>query len=176
MHKKYEKQSGNAFIIVIIGVIIVAVLGFIFWQNFVKQAPKTQTTTSDNQATSQKPTTLDGTVAGINKTLLAQACSGRGLSKAVDKSAFKQVSDSDQFSYESGTSLINTEFTYAYVQYGCGTQGSDALLEKSGDTWKLVSEDARIYPMCDTIRGQGFPSSIVDKCYVDDKSADPVAI
>jgi hypothetical protein len=119
---------------------------------------------------------LDDAVTGINKTLLAEGCNGSGIGSPLAENMFKQVADSDKFEYQGGMSKINDGLSYAYVQYGCGSQGDVALLKKTGDTWKLVNEDARVYPMCDIVRGQGFPISIVDKCYVDNRATDPVAI
>jgi len=30
--------------------------------------------------------------------------------------------------------------------------------------------------MCDNVRGQGFATPIIDKCYTDDRATEPVAI
>lgn len=120
--------------------------------------------------------TFDDAVAGINKALLEKGCSGSGISEAISKDAFKEVDDSTPYSYQGGVSKINTDLSYAFVQYGCGSQGSVALLKKIDNEWMLVSEDARVYPMCDSVRGQGFPISVIDMCYPDDRAAEPVAI
>jgi hypothetical protein len=139
--------------------------------------PNTQSEEKDSSSiTDTSVYTIDDAVAGINKTLLENGCSGAGVSSDIAKDSFEEVEDSDQYSYQGGVSRINKKLSHAYVQYGCGSQGSGALLKKTDDAWALVSEDARVYPMCASIRGQGFPTSVVDKCYVDDRATEPVAI
>jgi len=186
MIKNSQKQTGSAHVVIIIILILalLGTLGFIFWQNYINKDLANQNSTTgiqsvedDSVSTYQAALyTLDDAVAGINKTLLESGCSDSGVSNAILKNAFKQVSDSDPYTYQGGASKINTGLSYAFVQYGCGSQGSVALLKKANDTWILISEDARGYPMCEIVRGQSFPVSIVEKCYVDDRATDPVAI
>lgn len=185
---KYQEKSGNKQLITIIILVItvLGLLGFIFWQNFLKSDPISQSSTVDKTqkvtpstatpSAKVKAYTIDDALTGINKLLAAEACRVNVSASVMNKNSFKQVNDSDRFDYKAGESLINNDFTYAFAQYGCGSSGSIGLLKRSDDSWKLVSEDARTYPMCAKVRGQGFPSSIIDKCYVDARATDPVAI
>ena len=186
MIKNSQKQTGSVLIVIIIILVVVLVgaLGFIFYQNFINKNAVTQGSKVDTQleendsgiTTETSEYTIDDAVAGINKTLLDKGCSGAGVSSDIAKDSFEEVEDSDQYSYQGGVSRINKKLSHTYVQYGCGSQGSVALLKKTDDVWTLISEDARIYPMCASVRGQGFPASIVDKCYTDDRATEPVAI
>lgn len=186
MIKNSSKQTGDVHVtvIVILLIAILGALGYVFYESFIKESPvtevsKTKTLSAQDSSKSdaEAPTyTLDDAVTGISKILEEAACEGSGMKTPLATDSFKEVKDSDQFHYQGGMNRINTSFSYAYTQYGCGSQGSVALLKKVGDTWKIVSEDARIYPMCDKVRGQGFPSSIVDKCYVDDRATEPTAL
>lgn len=191
--KTTHRQTGSAHvaIIMILVVAILGLLGYVFWQNFIfhksvvttaKVDASTSTATNVSEATSgaqvvaQTPAyTLDDAVAGINLTLSTQACDGK-YSATLSKGGFKQVSNTEAFKYQGGVSIINNDFTYTYVQYGCSSSGEVSLLKRVDNTWKLISKDARIYPMCDLVRDQGFPISVVDKCYVDNNATDPVAI
>lgn len=186
MIKNSQRQNGSAHIVIIIVLVValIGALGYIFWQNFISKGSNTEHTTvttesledSSDSTFKSSVYTFDDAVAGINKVLLEKGCSGSGMSEAISKDTFKEVDDSTPYSYQGGVSKINTDLSYAFVQYGCGSQGSVALLKKINDEWILASEDAREYPMCESVRGQGFPASIIDKCYTDDRSTEPVAI
>lgn len=179
-----RKQNGSIHLVIII-ILVVALLGalgVIFYQNFINKDTTTQDfmvgtqSVEDDSDSPIETYTFDNAVTDINKTLLEKGCGGSGMSSAIATDTFKEVDDSTQYTYQRGVSKINAGLSYAFVQYGCGSQGSVALLKKTNDEWILVSEDARMYPMCDSIRGQGFPSSIIDKCYIDDRATEPVAI
>lgn len=116
--------------------------------------------------------TLNNAVGGINSALAADTCDGKASVRQED---FIQVKDTDPFEYHGGKSLIDQHFDFAYVQYGCGSQGSVALMKRLGESWKIISSDARVYPMCAAIRNEQFPLAIVDKCY-EAGSTDPTAI
>lgn len=179
--------------IVIIGLIGVVGWAFISRQNVsktdnsntsvsstksAKQVSTEQQTASQAKTmptANQPPYTLDNAVADINKTLASSSCRGGGNGQVV-KTDFVQADNSMKFAYQGGKSFINNDLTYAYAQYGCGSQGTIGFLSKKGASWVLVNESARIYPICADIRGQGFPASIIDKCYVDDNAVDPVKI
>jgi type II secretory pathway pseudopilin PulG len=186
MIKNSSKQTGSAHVVIIVILVIalLGTLGFVFWQNFINKDSATQDSTTNTQSAEDgldstaktSVYTFDNAVTGINKTLLKKGCNGSGVSNALATDAFQEVDDSAQYTYQGGMSKINTGLSYAFVQYGCGSQGSVALLKKTNDEWILVSEDARIYPMCASIRGQGFTISIIDKCYIDDQATEPVAI
>lgn len=120
--------------------------------------------------------TLSDAVAGIASVLDTQACGGKNYGGNVIESKFRQVNDSDDFQYGGGMSTVNKSFTYAYVQYSCGTSGAVGFMKQSGGIWTLVGESARAYPMCSVIETQNFPRAIVDKCYVNDADTEPTAI
>lgn len=158
------------------------------WQNFIHKTDdtaktsSTSTNTTDDSATqstkesSTATYTLGDAALDISKVLKTQGCSGKGYSDGMVASSFNQVADTDSFQYVGGKSIINTSLTYAYVQYGCGSGGEVGLMKRESGAWKLVGEDARIYPMCSVIEGQGFPQSIVNKCYVNDTDTEPTAV
>lgn len=176
-------------IIVIIGLMIA--VGWLFFDRQGNKQTDNTTTTNQPQQTQEESKkdekaqtgsvakvlsyTLDDAVNDINKTLSSESCRGGGTGQVV-KSDFKVVDDSAQFNYQGGKSIISNDFTYAYTQYGCGTQGSVGILKKIGDNWRLVSEDAMIYPMCAKVRGHGFPASVIDKCFADENAIDPVKL
>lgn len=179
-----QRQDGSMHVvIVVVLVVIIGVLGFAFYQNFVNkdsanQNPTTVDESGENESNSPSMTpvyTLNNAITGINKTLAEKGC-GSGVKNVISSDAFSEVEDNAQYSYQGGISKVNKGLSYAFAQYGCGSQGSTALLKKVNDEWVLVSEDARTYPMCSVIRGQGFPGSIVDKCYENDRSTEPVTI
>jgi len=180
-----QKQTGSAHIaiVVILVIVLLSTIGFIFYQNFIKKDSSSQTPANSqsaqddsNRVTETPAATLKDAVAGINEVILAKGCASFGTATPIASNTFKEVSDSEQFVYNGGISRINIKFTYAYVQYGCGSQGEGGFLKKMDGKWMLVSESARIYPLCNSVRDQGFPASIIDKCYIDDKAADPVKI
>jgi type II secretory pathway pseudopilin PulG len=183
MIKSPSKQTGSAhfIIITVIILVILGALGFIFWNNFINKhqvATKAGSSSQDIKDSSEKargtsdvqPYTLSAAVEGINSTLSKNVCSGEASVKQGD---FIQVKDTDPFKYQGGKSLIDQQFNFAYVQYGCGSQGSVALMKRIDGNWKIISDDARIYPMCETVRNEKFPTAIVDKCYETNRSADP---
>lgn len=187
MIKNFQKQTGSIHVVVtiILVVVLLGALGLIFYQNFTNKesakedsATTTQSSVEDGSDSTIETSiyTFEDAVDGINKTLLEKGCGGSGVSSAIPQDTFKEVDDSASYVYQGGLSKINTGLSYAFVQYGCGPQGSVALLKKTNNEWILVSEDARIYPICDSVRGQGFPASIIDKCYIDDRAVEPVAI
>lgn len=186
MIKNSQKQTGSTHVVIIVLLVIalISTLGIVFYQNFINKdsstkdsARDTQLVEDDKNVPSETPKyTLDSAVSGINEALAKNGCSGNGMSRTITKDAFEEVEDSIPYSYKAGVSKINAGLSYAFVQYGCGSHGSVALLKKPNDEWVLVSEDARIHPMCENVRGQGFPISIIDKCYVDDHATEPVAI
>lgn len=183
-----KKQSGNAHVLVVIVLIVVilGLLGFIFWQNFIHKSTDTSKVTTQSTAsvsTGKSSATPDTTTTvytlvdaakDISTVLKTQACGGKGYSDGLTETNFQVVADTNAFQYEGGKSIIDTSFTYAYVQYGCGMSGEIGLMKREG-SWKLVGEDARIYPMCSVIKGQDFPRSIVDKCYVNDTDTEATA-
>jgi hypothetical protein len=182
----FQKQTGSAHIIIVI-ILVVALfgaLGFVLYQNFInedlanKDSKETiQSTKGSPDSAIETPTyTFDDALAGINRTLLEKGCGGSGVSEAIVKDTIKEVDDFASYTYQGGLSKINTGLSYAFVQYGCGSQGSVALLKKTNNEWTLVSEEAREHPMCDNVRGQEFPASIIDKCYTDNRATEPVAI
>jgi hypothetical protein len=180
-----RKQTGSAHIVIII-ILVVALLGalgFVLYQNLSNKDSankvSTETTQSEGGPYSAIETpaySFNDALTGINKTLLEEGCNGSGVSQPIAGDMFKQVDDSAPYTYQGGQSKINTGLTYAFVQYGCGSQGSVALLKKTNNEWKLVSEGTREYPLCDSVKGHGFPVSIIDKCYSDDRATEPVDI
>jgi hypothetical protein len=177
MTKKSSKQKGSAHIIIIVILVIalLGTLGFIFWQNISSKdegsiSTKTSSDTEVQETPKSSAYSLSDAVQGINATLKGNVCSGKAQVKEDD---FVQVKDTDSFEYRGGKTIINDQFTYAYVQYGCGSQGSIALMKRGQVDWKIVSEDVRIYPRCETIAGENFPSAIVDKCYDTNTSTEP---
>lgn len=183
MIKNSSSQNGSAFAVIIIVLVVatVSALGFIFWQSNIKHDNVAQDSKT-NQANKTAPIiekesyVLTEAVKEINTVLSTQVCGFQGSATDLNESDFIKVSDTNIFSYQGGKSFIDEKFKYAYVQYGCGSQGSVALLKRTDDNWKLISDDARIYPMCEAVRGEGFPVSIVDKCYEDNRATEPVAI
>jgi hypothetical protein len=181
-----QKQTGSAHIVIVIILVLalLSALGFVLYQHFTNKDSANKDSSETTQsaeggldsAIEAPPYTFDDALTGINKTLLVKGCSGSGVSEAITKDMFKEVDDSESYTYQGGLSKINSGLSYAFVQYGCGSQGSVALLKKTNDEWTLVSEDARVYPMCDNVKGQGFPASIIDKCYTDNLATEPVAI
>lgn len=182
-----KNEKGFSIVEILLIVVVVGLIVAVGWLFFEKQK---DASTGENAATNSQQTekaqdaqkiedksqyTLDNAITDINKVLASSGCSGKG-GVQVEKADFVQVDNSAQFNYQGGKSLINNELTYAYTQYGCGTSGSVGLLKKADTGWTLVSEDARTYPMCATVRGQGFPTAIIDKCYPNDSSTEPVAI
>ena len=180
---------------VVEGLLIVAVIGLIGAVGYIAyDKMSNKTGNSDTTAvemngrgddtkvdeSAQSSYTLNDAIVEINQTLAKESCDsgGSGNGAQVSKESFLQVNDTDLFDdrYENGKSLINKDLTYALTQYGCGTSGSVSLLKKVDDGWVLVSEDARMYPMCDAVRGQGFPKSLVDRCYENDTAAEPVRL
>jgi hypothetical protein len=183
MVKNSSSQNGNTFavILIILVVAIAGLLGFIFWQNSAKQDNVTQNSTTDQDKESapsaiKDPYTLNNAVADINTVLSRRVCGNQSEATNLEQSNFIIVADAQTFNYQGGKSFINEGLDYAYVQYGCGSQGSIALLKRTDDTWRLISNDARVYPMCEDVRGEGFPISIVDKCYEDDHATEPVGV
>lgn len=183
--KRNEKGFGAVEVLLL--VVTIGLLGVVGWMFFSKQQESkgndNKTVDSTQQAakeetkptTENPPYTIDSAVADINKVLSTESCNGKGIGQ-VAKVDFTQVDNSAQFKYQGGKSIINNDLTYAFTQYGCGSQGSVGLLKRVDGGWKLISEDARIHPLCEKVRGQGFPSAIIDKCYVDNKATDPVNI
>lgn len=179
------KQKGSAEIIIAI-IVFLAILvgvGFAAWNSFASKSADTSTTENTKTATGKQnkkdePTyTFENAVNDINSLLAQEGCDGSGVKTAVDSKVFKQVADTDPYEYQGGVSRINSRLTHALVQYGCGSQGSVALMKKdASNTWTLISEDARSYPMCAAVRGHEFPSGIIDKCYETDDSSEPVDI
>jgi hypothetical protein len=183
MVKNSSSQNGSAFVVIIIILVvaIVGALGFVVWQNYIKQdnvmqSSKTDQSKEPNSIVVKDSYTFNDAVTDINTVLSKQVCGSQGPTIVLNESDFSKVDDTQAFDYQGGKSFINEELNYAYVQYGCGSQGSVALLKRIDDAWKLISDDARVYPMCEVVRGEGFPISIVDKCYEDDRAAEPVAI
>jgi hypothetical protein len=184
MVKSSSSQNGSAFIVVIIilAVAIVSVLGFVFWQNFNHGSYGTtnqNSTKVDEKSESDEPAqelayTLQNAIDDIYKVISTKGCGGNGTADAI--LSFEQVPDQGEFKYAGGKSFINKGLSHAYVQYGCGSQGVVALLMKDKDSWTLLNEDARTYPMCAVVLGKKFPSSVVDKCYENDSSTEPVNI
>ena len=178
MVKNSHKQKSSACIVIIVILIIVLLgaLGFAFWQNFSSKSEpgsnpaKIASDDSAQEASRPTPYALSNAVRDINATLKESVCSGNAQVKEDD---FIQVKDTDGFEYQGGKTIIDQQFNYAYVQYGCGSQGGVALMKRVQTDWKIVSEDARIYPMCEAIEGESFPSAIVDKCYDTTVSTEP---
>ncbi len=179
-----KEKKGFGVIEVVLVIVIVGLLGVIGWMLYDKQQDHTDSTANSAQQVEQSETvpavvelqyTLDNAVGDINKTLASQSCDGSGAGQVV-KADFNVVDGTAPFDYQGGKSIINNDLTFAFTQYGCGSQGSVGLLKKTDAGWVLVSENARIYPLCTEVRGQGFPVSVVDKCYADDNAADPEAI
>lgn len=118
--------------------------------------------------------TLQAAIDDISTVIAHEGCAGAGAPNT--EITFEQVPEKGTFKYVGGKSFINEGLTHAYVQYGCGSQGAGSLLRYTDRTWKLLNEDARIYPMCSVVRGQDFPTTVVDKCYANDRAADPEPI
>jgi hypothetical protein len=183
MVSNYSSQNGSTFAVILI-VLVVAIagaLGFVFWQNnsnrdSVMHDSKTDQVKEPAPIVVKDSYTLNNAITDINMVLSEQVCGNHGEATDLNESDFIITADTQTFGYQAGKSFINEKFNYTYVQYGCGSQGSIALLKRTNDTWKLISDDARVYPMCDAVRGEGFPTSIVDKCYQDDRAIDPMAI
>lgn len=186
MTKNSQRQNGSVHILaaIILVVALLGILGFMFYQNFINKdlvkeglTEITRSVENSPDSTTQSPVyTLDDAVKGISETLLEKGCGGSGASSAIAKDMFEEVDDSAPYTYRGGLSKINTGLSYAFVQYGCGSQGSIALLKKIDNEWVLISDDARVYPMCERVSGQGLPTSIIDRCYIDDRATEPVAI
>ncbi len=182
--KPQQLGFAHAFLIVGLLVALSGTVGFIFWQNISHDNASPSNATDDVRPSESEPImipettvyTVDTAVADINTLLSKVGCDGSGLMKDVPSSTFEEVSDSTPFTYKAGQSKIDVGLSYAYVQYGCGSQGSVALFKKVDNTWNLISEDARIYPLCDSITGQDFPKAIIDKCYIDERAIEPVMI
>jgi hypothetical protein len=183
MVKNSYSQNGSTFAVILI-VLVVSIagsLGFIFWQNSAKpdnvtQNNKTDQTKGSTPSAIKDSDTLNNAVTDINTVLSGQVCGNQGEATDLGENNFIIVADTQTFNYQGGKSFISERLDYAYVQYGCGSQGSGALLKRADDAWRLISNDARAYPICEAVRGEGFPMSIVDKCYEDDRATEPVAI
>lgn len=176
------KQQGSAHAFIIIGLIfvIIGLLSFMFWQNFIyEETTKTSEAAPDSKVSdSQSEEKADETdysfqdaVDDIRKIVSNEACNGSGTTdESID---LVGIADDAMFT---GKNVVNNGLTHSYVTYGCGSQGVVALLKKEADSWKLLNEDARVYPMCDVVRGEGFPSSVVDMCYENDSASEPIKI
>lgn len=176
----HQKGFAHAFLIIGLVVALIGALGFVFWQNFIYKEPvvtKTEVVEvekddSKSENIVQEPAySFQDAIEEIQKVVSAEGCIGSGASD--DSFSFTQVSDEGKFT---GKNVVNEKLTHAYMAYGCGSQGVSALLKKEGSSWMLLNEDARIYHMCKVVRGQGFPSSVVDKCYENDRSTEPARI
>lgn len=177
-----KHQTGSSHVVLIVGLIValIGALGFIFWQNFIHQeSPRKEvevirsTSESGGEKGAAQQYTLNDAVTGINAVLKTAACSGSGA--VTDEGAYRTVQTTDPYVYEGGKSTIDATYTYAYVQYGCGSSGSSAFMKRESGEWKLIEETAVVYPTCENIRGQGFPSSVVEQC-VPRGAVNPVAI
>lgn len=183
MVKNSLSQNGSTFavILIILVVAIAGTLGSIFWRNSAKQDNVIQNGKASQAKESapsviKNPYTLNSAVADINTVLSEHVCGNQGEATDLEEGNFTIVVDTQTFNYQRGRSFINERLDYTYVQYGCGSQGSVALLKRNDGIWKLISNDARVYPMCEAVRSEGFPMSIVDKCYEDDRATEPVVI
>jgi cytoskeletal protein RodZ len=179
--KSRIKEQGSVLHIAIVVLLVLALLGalgFIFWQNFINKEPvKTQTQdVSKNTESTTTPSTytLKDAITGINSTLSQKACTGAGAQ--IASGDVKKAEDSDKYVYVGGQSVVDSSYSYAYLQYGCGSSGSGAWMKRTDKTWSTVDVSASIYPLCANIRGQGFPGSVVAKCYPDSNGSSEVDI
>lgn len=177
-----KHQTGSSHVVLIVGLIValIGALGFIFWQNFIHQeSPRKEvevirSTSESGEEYGAAQYTLNEAVTGINAVLnKTAACSGSGA--ATDEGTYRTVQTTDPYVYEGGKSTIDATYTYAYLQDGCGLSGSGAFMKRESGEWKLIEETAIVYPTCENIRGQGFPSSVVEQC-VPRGAVNPVAI
>ena len=137
-------------------------------------APAESSRAEDTKSEVVEKSPLKDAVSEINQVLASGLC-GNGLAEAKVEN-FVVVDSKDAFVYEGGESRIDKGLGYAYVQYGCGSQGGVALMKRDKEEWRVVSSDPRIYPLCGSVRERGFPLSVIDKCYENTSSREPIAL
>lgn len=117
---------------------------------------------------------LKNAASEINTVLASRLC-GNGLIE-ITAEDFTVADEKETFEYEDGKSRIDPSLSFAYVQYGCGSQGGVALMKRNKGQWALVSSDLRMYPLCGSVRDRGFPASVIDKCYENTGAKQPVTL
>lgn len=149
----------------VIVLILVGAMGYVAWSVWQDTSPQ-QSAAGDSSTY-----TVDQAYTDINALLAREACDGRGGS-VIEKDYLQTVNDDSAFEYQNGMSRINSDFTYAYLQYGCGSSGRTAIALRSDDAWQLVGETTQIYPLCSAVRGKDIPRSILDMCYANNRASE----
>lgn len=185
MVNRIVSQRGSTRV-VIVGILVAVLIGaggVFLWKNTSKEPVTAQpevvaTIESDTDEhlknTGETPQLTDSDIQSMSKAITAfrTGCTltPTKLSDFVEADPSQEYYTEGQRSTEYQKSAkIDKNIKFANVMFGCGSQGSVAVMKKQNDSWILLAESATVWVQCDDIDGTNVPVEIMPLCWESDQ-------